>query len=375
MKKVLLLFLIFIINGALFSKDKDKSEDQSDDKIVQTLSSFLRDVEISGNWFLAFQSTRINEVKRNEFLLKRGYLTLKKNLNDDISIRYTHDITVDKEGDGIGDIKLRFKYIYIKYSLPSLGFFTKPYVEFGIVHRPWINFEQSINNYRVQGSMFLARIGVLSSADFGFTVVSLLGGKIDKDYQKNVSKAYPGKYGSISFGVYNGGGYHALENNNNKIIDGRLTIRPIPELIPGLQFSATGLYGKGNTKAAPDFSFGAGVVTYESEQLVFVGQYYSGKGNQRGSAADFFGNSYSQKGFSAFAEVKIPKTPFSIFGRYDKFEREMEPMNFKTDRLISGITYYFINGSKILVNVDSFDESNSSFKNDLVFEFAVEVKF
>ena len=375
MKKALLLFLIFIITGVIYSKDDTNSDDQSDDKIVQTLSSFLRDVEISGNWFLSFQSTRINEVKRNEFLLKRGYLTFKKNLNDDISIRYTHDITVDKEGDGIGDIELRFKYIYIKYSLPNLGFFTKPYVEFGVVHRPWMDFEQKINKYRVQGSMFLERIGILSSADFGFTVVSLFGGKMDKDYQKNVSKAYPGRYGSLAFGVYNGGGYHALENNNNKIVDGRLTIRPLPEVIPGLQFSATGLYGKGNTEASPDFSFGAGVVTYESENFIFAGQYYSGKGNQRGNAIDSLGNSYSQKGYSAFAEVKIPETPFSIFGRYDKFEREMDLVNFKTDRYIGGITYYFVNGSKVLVDVDSFDESNSSFKNDLVFEFAVEVKF
>ena len=53
----------------------------------------------------------------------------------------------------------------------------------------------------------------------------------------------------------------------------------------------------------------------------------------------------------------------------------MDPINFKTDRFIGGITYYFVNGSKVLVDVDSFDESNSSFKNDLVFEFAVEVKF
>ncbi len=376
MKRVLALIMLLAVTGVVFAgEDENSKETNDDDTKTLTLSSFLNDVEISGNWFLSFQSNRIEDVTSNQFLLKRGYLTFKKNLNKNISIRYTHDITVDKEGDGIGDIELRFKYIYIKYSLPNLGFFTKPYVEFGVVHRPWMDFEQKINKYRVQGSMFLERIGILSSADFGITVVSLFGGKMDDDYQDNVSSAYPGKYGSISLGVYNGGGYHALENNKNKIIDGRLTIRPLPEIIPGLQISGTGLYGKGNIETAPDFSFGAGVLTYESESVILVGQYYSGKGDQKGKAADSLGNSYSQSGFSAFGEFKIPTTPFSIWGRFDNFKRKLESSDFKTNRYIAGVTYYFVNGSKLLVDVDSFNESNSSFKNDLVFEFAVEVKF
>jgi hypothetical protein len=198
---------------------------------------------------------------------------------------------------------------------------------------------------------------------------------MDEDYQKNVSKAYPGKYGSLSFGAYNGGGYHALENNKNKIIDGRLSIRPLPEIVPGLQINAAGLLGKGNSEVSPDFSFGACALTYESESVIFVGQIYSGKGDQKGKAVDSLGSSYSQSGFSAFSEFKIPTTAFSIWGRYDNFVREMGVNDFKTGRYITGISYYFVNGSKLLIDMDSFNESSSSYKNDLVFEFAVEVKF
>ena len=38
---------------------------------------------------------------------------------------------------------------------------------------------------------------------------ALIGPKLPKSYQKQVSKVYPGLWGSVAIGLYNGGGYHA----------------------------------------------------------------------------------------------------------------------------------------------------------------------
>ncbi len=81
--------------------------------------------------------------------------------------------------------------------------------------------------------MFLDINKVVSSADFGLVFISYFGGEMSDSYKKKVNKSYAGRYGSMALGIFNGGGYHALEKNMNKSIEGRVTIRPLPDLIPG----------------------------------------------------------------------------------------------------------------------------------------------
>ncbi|MCB1129196.1 MAG: hypothetical protein KDM81_22040, partial [Verrucomicrobiae bacterium] len=166
----------------------------------------LSDLSIDMQWFLSYQAGESDGASFNQFALKRGYVNIKKKINGTFSGRITTDITTDREGDGEGDVEMRLKYLYLKTQLPSLGVFHKPYLEFGLVHRPWIDFEQAINIYRVQGTMFLERNDVINSGDFGVVLMSLFGGEMDRDYKKTVNGSFPGKYGSMAFGVFNGGG-------------------------------------------------------------------------------------------------------------------------------------------------------------------------
>jgi len=121
------------------------------------------------------------------------------------------------------------------------------------VPTPWIEFEEKINSYRVVASHFLDETKIFPSADFGANASMLFGGLIDESYQKRVSAAYPGRYGSMVIGVYNGRGYHALGKNNNKTLQWRITMRPLPDHVPGMQLSYTGAYGKGNTNLYPQW--------------------------------------------------------------------------------------------------------------------------
>ena len=217
----------------------------------------------------------------------------------------TQDISVDQEGDGIGSIELRIKYAYAKYTFDNFGIFSKPSVEFGVVHRPWLSFEQKINDYRSQGKMYFERIGIISSADYGLYVESLIGGEMPEDYKKEVNKSYAGRYGSFGIGIYNGGGYNKLEYNKSKNIEARFTCRPMPEIVPGLQITYIGAFGKGNTVESPDYNINSGFLSYESTRMVLTGTYYTGVGAQDGKAVDANGNSVDQTGYSAFAEIKF----------------------------------------------------------------------
>lgn len=278
-------------------------------------SNLSNGIALSGQWFLAYEAIELRGETNQEFKLKRGYVNLKKSFNKNLSVRVTQDVSVDRQGDGEGSIEIRLKYGYLRYEIQKLGILTKPFVEFGLVHRPWLDFEEHINRYRVQGKMFLERQEILRSADYGINFSSYLGGEMDADYKKTVNPDFAGKYGSFSVGIYNGGGYEALEKNNNKLFEGRFSFRPLPEQLPGFQMSWLTSFGKGNTPSSPDFSVNAGFLSWEHQKFVVTGTYYQGVGNLLGIALDKTGNSIQQSGFSFFGESKLAINVIRVFGR------------------------------------------------------------
>lgn len=366
---------IFMLITALCLLNNNLFAQADQDAFGETLKKIFNGINFSGQWFLSYQSGRKNDATDNEFLLKRGYITFQKKFDDNFSARITQDVSVDREGDGEGDIEIRLKYGYLRYQFESNDIFYKPQIEFGLVSRPWIDFEQSINPYRVQGTMFLERYGILSSADYGVTFLTLLGGEIDEEYQKNVNKNFPGKYGSMAIGIFNGGGYHAIEKNENKLIEGRLSIRLLPNILPGLQLSYAGAFGKGNSGLSPDFNVNAVFISFESKIFVMTGSYYTGKGFESGEKLSPDNLPYNNNGYSLFADLNIPNTKFSLLGRYDYFKTKQTAEEVTQKRMILGISYSFLEGSKMILDYDSIKRSSYVGSDDYIVELAVEFRY
>ncbi len=304
-------------------------------------------VKVGGTGYLSYQSGTTKGVDYNKFTVKRGYINVNAAISSYFSARFTPDLTQDDTGD----YKVRMKYVYGLFQAPKAGFLTKPAVEFGMVHTAWLDFEEKINPYRMQDTMFMERVGLFSSADVGFTFTSLLGPEMPDDYQKTVGKNYPGRFGSIALGVYNGGGYAAKENNKNKLMQARFTLRPLPAVLPGFQFSYFGVTGKGNTDKEPDFTLNAIMGSYEHKYVNATAQWFDGKGSANGAAVDAAGKSLNRKGYSLFAEFKpIPKWSGMI--RYDFFDPNKNVANDATKRTIVGVAYQFIKGNYLLVDYD-----------------------
>lgn len=368
MNHIKLIFLILIFLGSFLTN-------YAQDADPLTKKTVLDGIKISGQWFVGYFSENNDGKYSSDFAIKRGYITISKEFDDHLSARLTQDISVDQEGDGIGDIELRIKYAYAKYKFNDWLFFTNPAVEFGVVHRPWLSFEQKINKYRAQGRMFFERVGLLSSADYGIYFESLLGGKVSEEYQTSVSKNYPGKYGSIGIGLYNGGGYNKLEYNNYKNVELRASLRPLGNLFPQLQLTYIGGFGKGNTEEAPDYLLNSGYISYEGSRLTGTFTYYKGRGIQNGTAVDEFGNSVDQSGYSGFLELKIHELSLSLIGRYDLFSQDYSPLKQEYEGRIVGIAYHFYKNSKILVSYDDVKYTNSSKNESSILEFTLELSF
>jgi len=195
----------------------------------------LSGISIGAKHYLSYVSGEDSDGENYDYwAVERAYLTIKKK---GITPFLDSRITLDAHMDDEGDMEVRLKYAYAYFKLNDVGFITKPNIELGLVHMPWLDFEQNLNYYRMIGKMFIERSGLFNSADFGFTVRGYFGGEMDGDYKKSVNKKYAGRYGSFAAGIYNGGGYHAKEKNLNKVAEARITVRPMPEMIPGLQVS------------------------------------------------------------------------------------------------------------------------------------------
>lgn len=328
----------------------------------------------------------------NQFTLTRGYLTVEKKFQPWLGARFTLDLSQDK-GDNLtvndvsgstttattykvpddleGSYMVRVKYLYAVLYPQDLGPFTNMKVEVGMGHIPWLDFEEHVNPYRCQGTMAIERAGVLNSADIGVSIMGNFGGELEDAEKKTGNKSYNGRYGSWHIGIFNGGGYHAPEANQNKVAEGRGTLRPLPDVIPGLQLSYFYIGGDANTKYTfkhdnywPAYRVQIGMLSFEHPVVTFTAQYFETEGNAKGNwlywnhkgphALQTVGQSYFLR-VRAGAESK-----FSVLGRYDYFDIDPEDKILKNGEgaysmITYGMAYDLHKGNLIMVVYEKTD--------------------
>lgn len=299
----------------------------------------------------------------NQFTLTRGYLTVTKGITPWLSGRVTTDIYQDNNaGNSAGSWNERLKYLYAQANIPDLGFMTGMKSEIGLGHTPWLDFEESLYPYRCQGATLTDRAGIQTSSDIGVSVMGSFGGKLEEAGSKVGTSSYDGRYGTWHFGVYNGGGYHATENNQNKVVQARVTARPLPDMLPGLQLSYFGAFGRGNIATQPDFSLSQGTVSFQHPDFTLYGIYFKSKGTYSGSLLSPApaSGSLNVVGYNFFANYHLPvlAKKLAVFGRYDHVNDD-DSHTVATDAdysmYVAGISYDIFKGNQVLVDYENVD--------------------
>jgi hypothetical protein len=301
-----------------------------------------------------------DEESYNRFALTRGYFTVKKTMNDWMGFRMTSDLKQETKAEGAKlneSYVVRIKYFYAELKPNDFGVFTDMKSEVGLGHMPWLDFEEhTMDPYRCQGVMPVERAHIFNSADVGLSLRGNFGGKLEDAKEKLGNAHYAGKYGSWHIGVYNGGGYHAVEENQNKLFEGRLTLRPLPNKAPGLQFSYLYITGEGNLEAdhefeidddyfpgliledIPDYNVNLYMVSFQHPIFIATYQAFITDGNAGGDYLQPDGDALATEGWSAFVNVKLPGTDgkVNLFGRYDWFD--IDPDDEWADETVFEIT-------------------------------------
>ncbi|WP_297056812.1 hypothetical protein [Thermosulfurimonas sp.] len=332
------------------------------------------------------------------FSVTRAYFDFKKKINPWLSFRLTPDL---QRSWNAGSYTLRIKYAYAQFKLPDFGFLTDLKMEFGQGHFPWLDFEEHINPYRMQGCMPREFFGTFNSADRGVSIAGNLGGKLDPNFVKQLTAHYPiykhytGKYGTFWVSYMNGSGYSSGDNNPNKAVEVRLTLRPFPYStsgmfpLAGLQFSYFGIYGEGNNQATftktgkefddPDYNVNLFMISYQHPWFMIAAQYSTSTNKNDGSWVLFNDpnnpTSYDEMDttlYSIYGDFVLPvlNEKLHLYARWDHFDPNddngynaegqfISSGNDQADHYIVGLAYYLTGNNILLVSAEwvNFDKN------------------
>jgi hypothetical protein len=156
------------------------------------------------------------------------------------------------------------------------------------------------------------------------------------------------------------------------VVEGRLTLRPLPDVIPGLQLSYFGIYGEGNDNdntAAdwPDYVVNMGMLSYQNPWVVLTGQYFATQGNAKGTWVDGTGDALETAGHSFFGNLKLPvfDGKLSLFARYDHFDQDADDKigdETEYDLYIGGLAYDIYKGNLLLLAYETTDYGDDAGK-------------
>ena len=255
----------------------------------------------------------------NAFDLTRAYLNVNGQLSKNVRFRFTPDVRRVTDSSLAGSLVLRVKYAFVELDNITAA---RSWVRFGAHQTPWLDFEESVNRYRVQGTMFSEREALIPGlSDFGVGYFTPLG-----------------KYIDIQTGVYNGEGYTQTDVNKYKSAQGRLTLRPLAGrgVANGLRLS--GFYNAGWYAANRPRRLGIVMGSFEHANVVATLQYLKATANPNAAAP----RDIDRNGWSGFVEIRQGLNGWAALARVDRLDPDRALSSNSQRRVIAGGAYWFV---------------------------------
>ena len=270
--------------------------------------------------YVQYDAELENRSGLNVFDVTRAYLNVNGQLARNVRFRFTPDIRRTTDGSLAGTLVLRVKYAFAQFD-NLLN--ERSWVRFGAHQTPWLDFEESVNRYRVQGTMFSEREGLIpGSSDFGASYFTPL----------------PNGYGEVHTGVFNGEGYTQTDANKYKSAQVRLTVRPFPNRGAAKGFRISGFYNAGSYAADRPRRLGILMGSFEHPHVVFTVQGLKATENPPpGPLRDI-----RRGGWSIFLEPRQGPAGWAAILRLDRYDPDRTLLDNSQQRVIAGGAYWFV---------------------------------
>jgi hypothetical protein len=269
--------------------------------------------------YLQYDAELKNRDSLNAFDVTRAYLNINGQLSKNVRFRFTPDVRRATDSSLAGTLVLRVKYAFVELDNVKAA---RSWVRFGAHQTPWLDFEESIDRYRVQGTMFPEREGLIpGSSDFGVGYFTPLG-----------------KYVDIQTGIYNGEGYAQTDSNKYKSVQGRLTVRPFAGRGLANGFRLSGFYNAGWYAANRPRRLGIVMGSFEHPHLVATLQRIAATENPNAAAP----RDIDRRGSSAFVEIRQGPRGWAALARVDQLDPDRVLANNSQRRVIAGGAYWIV---------------------------------
>ncbi len=268
----------------------------------------------------------------NNFDITRAYLNVTGEFGHGVSGRVTADIYRWEDGS----LAYRLKYAYAGYTPEGSGLTFK----LGQIHTPWVDFEEAIWDFRMQGTIALDRNGYLTSSDFG--------AGIDGTWGKDAVTA--------QVGIYNGEGYNRTPGDKRKDVAGRISVRLVPtddmSRAGGLRLSAFGHHGVPTGGGVRDRALA--MLSYRSKLLTLAGEYAITRDRLDDPAPPALPEAATRRGevVTAFAVLRVPDTPVMLISRVDVVNPDVDVSGDRRTRYIGGVAYQVSPNLRVLADID-----------------------
>jgi hypothetical protein len=298
-------------------------------------------VTVSGVAYTQFQYQDA-PVHVNNFDVTRAYVNVLGRLAGGISTRVTADIYRPAADNSL---QYRLKYAFFAYT-PQNSLLT---YKLGQIHTPWLDWEEALWDYRMQGTVALDRNGYLSSSDFGVGV--------------------DGKWGpdriNIQIGLYNGENYNGGTGDFRKDVMGRASFRVSDtddsSHVGGVRVTAYGQYGKptgGGTRQR-----WVGMVSYRSKQITLAGEFAAIIDSVTAGAR------VPARVISGFGVYHLTGGKAALIGRVDVVDPNTNTANNQQTRIIGGASYQLSPNVRLLADLDRLSfESGAAARNQALLQ-------
>ena len=276
-------------------------------------------------------------VHNNTFDMTRAYVNVLGRFANGISTRVTTDILPSAAGNQF----VRLKYAFAAWT-PARSNLT---YKLGMIQTPFVDFEETLWDYRMQGTIAVDRNGAMTSADIGFGV----DGRWNNEQVNG------------QFAIVNGEGYSGGTGDFRKDVEARVSVRVKPtndaSRVGGLR--VTGYAGIGKvTGTGADRNRYLGMLSYRTQQYTLAGEYVARTdGAVDGSI------------ISAFGVYRLTNSKVAVIARADIVDPNTNVGNNKVTRIIGGASYQLSPNVRLLADLDrqSF-ESGATAINQALFQ-------
>jgi hypothetical protein len=265
-----------------------------------------------------------NIINPSAFNVARAYINVTGNISHVFAFRITPDIVRQADTSTAptslnGSLTYRLKYAFGQFNLDDWFKYSKGnWVRFGIQQTTFVDFEETMYRYRFQGPIFADREGFLSSSDAGVS------------FHTNL----PSNYGDIHVGIYNGENYNKPEANDQKAVQIRASVRPLPTGaidLRGIRFTV--FYDKDAYVKNGDRTRFIALGSFEHTYVNAAFQYLKASDQTSITKAKIDANGYSF--------WITPRTTFGLEGlfRYENLKPN-DDVDAHRKRLIAGVAYW-----------------------------------